>query len=85
MQRGEKDSIMIDLSLISGERKRWRDFINAIEDGEVVVFSVDSAASIDNVRTIASRLNVSQRKNYKYVVEGDNINLRVRISTKHPL
>ena len=76
---------MIDFSLISGEKKRWSEFIASIGDGESATFLVGDSAEIDTIRSIASKINTSQGKDYKYVVEADSTALKVRISTKHPL
>lgn len=81
----ERKERMINFDFLSGEKKKWTDFISSIEEGEEVIFSVYSPCVIDTIRSVASKLNTSTNRDYKYVVEGDNIKLRVRISTKRPL
>lgn len=68
-------------NLIYLKERRWKDFIDSIAEGESITVSVDSCADIDIVRAVASKINTTQRKPYKYTVKGDNGKQEVTIRT----
>lgn len=62
--------------------KKWREFIEGIRYGEVAQFTVNSTGEIDNLRTVAGRINTSNGLDYVYSVEANKETLRVQVYTK---
>ena len=73
-----QDMVNYDLA----KDKKWREFIEGIRYGEVAQFTVNSTGEIDNLRTVAGRINTSNGLDYVYSVEANKETLRVQVYTK---
>lgn len=71
---------MVNYDLV--KEKKWREFIEGIRYGEVAQFTCESSGEIDNLRTVASRVNTSNGLDYVYAVEANSETLRCQIYTK---
>lgn len=71
---------MVNYDLV--RERKWREFIEGIRYGEVAQFTAGDKADIDNIRTVAGRINSSNGLDYVYSVEANSETLRLQIFTK---